>query len=713
MRGAAAPVIGSLVALTGCSAGTTVVPEVPNPLGHPTEILAIGAESSDAPEAIYVIDLRAGAPPLTFDLPRTERRLEAYLLSDGIDELDLDPGLQPLESGDPPREYEAFVADFAPGASIAWAMEPSPTWLTSIRIPNVDAEACIAAGRCFKNGLCRAQCGLDPEPALPMPPEDQMVTCPSAWTEAPIDPEVDFRVCDPGIEAEACPTGQMRLPGETDCADVAPPCGPDEYAPLAMGETGVRVASTGTSGGNGSIGAPFDTITNAAAAANDGDVILVSSGMFEGATLTRPLTIRGACPQRTTIGRLNAQADITVEGTTLHGLAASADATLRRVVVAGGANVAIVASSTLTLDRIALHGDYAVGIDARELMSATDVYVAGPTTGIVVAGDATLARGRVRAEQEAVLVQGAATLREVTLAGSFGLDSEGGIVVLRVAAIQATVGARFDGGIATLEDVWIMASRTGIRTDDAEMRATNLAVTDTEESGVAVRTHTSSVTLDGVAMVDLDDTAVLVSRSEARVRNIIVRRAGSGLSSFRAEDFTVDRALLVDIEAVAVSASEFSNATLRDIRVDGAGAGACRMCTGFCVGDDGTATVDRIHVSRVAGAAVGVDRPISASLSNVTVQGTTEGMDCMDASGGAGVVIDGGGITFERFRIEDSARVGLNLENTQGQAGTQRVENGRIVRAQFGLEVLLDGDWAERVVGVDIEDVERALLTPD
>jgi hypothetical protein len=133
--------------------------------------------------------------------------------------------------------------------------------------------------------------------------------------------------CEAVLPATPCPDGQMAVPGDEQCREVAA-CGQGVWGdiPVEAGTVYVDQAYVGASTGSGS--EPFTTITEALAATPARGMIAIAAGSYtEAPTLDRPVRLWGRCPSMVSIDGGSAE-PIYVVGTSeveVHGVAATSN----------------------------------------------------------------------------------------------------------------------------------------------------------------------------------------------------------------------------------------------------------------------------------------------------------------------------------------------------------------------------------------------------
>lgn len=103
--------------------------------------------------------------------------------------------------------------------------------------------------------------------------------------------------CVPILPRTPCGSGQMALPGETSCRDVAP-CESGKWGDIPVDATTEHVDQSYTGGGNnGSSAQPWTTIGAAVTAAQNGAIIAIAQGSYaEAISVSVPVKLWGTCP---------------------------------------------------------------------------------------------------------------------------------------------------------------------------------------------------------------------------------------------------------------------------------------------------------------------------------------------------------------------------------------------------------------------------------
>jgi hypothetical protein len=197
-------------------------------------------------------------------------------------------------------------------------------------------ELALPDGSCFQPGVAACAAGFV---------ADDVGGCSAVLPEAP------------------CPPGQLAVPGETTCHDVAP-CGSTPWgtAPEEPGTQHVDRAYAG-GGSDGSAAKPWTTVQAALGAAVPGAVIALAAGSYdEDVDLGIPVRLWGRCPAMVSIaGTGQAVASIIVRG----------DGTeIRDVAVTGSkVGVGVLGAVGVLVERVWIHDSGGQGIAVSDAAS--------------------------------------------------------------------------------------------------------------------------------------------------------------------------------------------------------------------------------------------------------------------------------------------------------------------------------------------------------
>ncbi|MBI2898512.1 MAG: hypothetical protein HYY06_33480 [Deltaproteobacteria bacterium] len=253
----------------------------------------------------------------------------------------------------------------------------------------------------------------EPEPpASPAPPElPRMTPCPEGWREK-VDPDDAALVtCDPWPEGgrQDCAEDEAHFPGRPRCERIGPPCPEGEWPAEIPEDARVLYVRAGEpAGGDGTRERPLGRIADAVAAADDGDVIALSKGVFdEEVWIDRAVLLLGACVLETRIAPSGAgPAAVTLRA-----------AAVVRDLQIGGAEVGVEMSGaavTAVLDSVVVREATGIGVYAylQARLEATNLVVretAGDTGYGLYASGALVSLERVvidRARIRGLMISG-------------------------------------------------------------------------------------------------------------------------------------------------------------------------------------------------------------------------------------------------------------------------------------------------------------------
>lgn len=167
--------------------------------------------------------------------------------------------------------------------------------------------------------------------------------------------------CEPILPETSCPAGQLALPGETSCHEVAP-CGDGPWGDIPVDETTQYVDGSYAGGGSdGSELSPWTSIQAAVDAAESGALIAVAAGSYPEDVWIGGKAVRiwGRCPSMVEVAGTGAEAAAVVVNN-----AAAGGTEIHQLAVRGSAGgVRVNAAVDVELDRLWLHDLEAHGVD--------------------------------------------------------------------------------------------------------------------------------------------------------------------------------------------------------------------------------------------------------------------------------------------------------------------------------------------------------------
>lgn len=412
--------------------------------------------SGDNSALLIVLSPENQGAPEVFGVERAERlptfaarhgdRLLLFELSGTLEARGLLPGRLPIASTNEgaPLPAPISVHELVPPDTAWRSLEgPMPNRITALRLP--DPGQCTGPNACGRlvdeEVVCERPCPtLTPLRGPPdvAPPQLAAIPCPTGWVATPDDGPG----CRPPPRQLNCPQGQYQPLTSPGCVPIVP-CPPGTDRPLPLGAV-AYVDPNAASGGNGTVGQPFDTIAEAQLAVVRPISLVLTPGDHD---LTAPVldgvTLYGTCPEQTRIigtVRVEAGATVGLDGVTLSD-------TRRSIVTAGSVR--------------------AEGVDARKPVELTGAGTfaarASRLSGLVANMNAT---GRIE-------------LTEVNLSWASTLDGGVALTGNRVAFDAPTRPLRLRGGTRVeLNTAWLEGDADRVTAiwveDEGQLEATGL-----------------------------------------------------------------------------------------------------------------------------------------------------------------------------------------------------------------------------------------------
>ncbi len=158
-------------------------------------------------------------------------------------------------------------------ALCACGSEPDPTPAATPPVGCGSDEVSLPEGGCFSPGVPAAQCGVG------------------------FDTDAEGG-CLPVLPAEACGDGELAVPGDTECHEIAA-CGAGPWGEIPVeGNTQFVDGGYALGDSDGTSERPWATITAAVGAADPGAIVAIASGTYQENVLitAKPLRLWGRCP---------------------------------------------------------------------------------------------------------------------------------------------------------------------------------------------------------------------------------------------------------------------------------------------------------------------------------------------------------------------------------------------------------------------------------
>lgn len=459
--------------------------------------------------------------------------------------------------------------------------------------------------------------------------------CADGWSEVALDG--GGHMCSPwpsGAREECDDPAEVHLPGTEGCAPVGSDCPTGTWPADVSDEGTLFVAPGGT--GDGSRTDPIGSVEEAMQRAEAGDVVMLSAGTWEGqVSITTDVTLRGACPEQTTLtwnaatdpdfGVVSVRdadvviTDLTIADSLAMGVEAdSATVRLEGVVVRGVGNHGIgVSDSALSLDGVKVS---AVSPRSGDDINGDPIYATGASTisgsGIELSTSHRVGlwiEGTSSFELSDLVVFGMSPQASDNTRGAalrFSSTDAEGIIRRVVVEGGSDYGIGTTGsGSMTIEDAWL----SGI----ADSYATGGAF-----GGIGTQ-GPGSFTCAGIVAIDVPYAGVRVLTND-----------GTNTGPFSCEDVVVQ-------QARRATASSFGGVGVVLVRTD-------------------SARLERVLIEDSEGDGVDVEYGEATTLTDITTRRTG-----LLGGSGAGVTVQLAAIaTLERAILEDAPMFGLTVDDS-------------------------------------------------
>jgi len=522
-------------------------------------------------------------------------------------------------------------------------------------------------------------------PAAPM-----LTPCASGFREVLLE-ELDVVVCEPWPPGgrESCGPYEAHFPGEPGCVPIGVACpSAGRFATdLPAGVVVYHVDPEAPAGGDGSLAAPFDTLSLAMRDAGSGDVIALAPGTYDEAPRLRPgVSLWGACPAETllsptttmgSLGAVSSNGEVTVKNLSITGVrfgAAALDVKehviLEGVWIEGAANYDVIAANG---GRVTVRGShlgtpaFVPGLNQQHVLSQTGGRVDLERVEIV---------GAVFAAVTSEEVGSVASLDHVVIRDSLGMPGTGnagrgvGVQYSGRAEVRASV-------IEDVSEIGVIARGAGceVLVEDSVIRRVSA-----QGDGLFGRGFSTQDDASGrIARVFIEETveSALLSLAAAplEIEDVVIRRvAPSPLGDFYGlgvavtnSDFTIRRAIIAQTQTGAINIQGALTASIFDARVmDTEGEVAeGRFGRGLNAFLGAAVTVERLAISRVRDVGIFLTGA-SATMTDVRVEGVEEQRcaetTCSERPNGIGIgAYDEATVTIERFSVATSALAGIQV----------------------------------------------------
>jgi hypothetical protein len=222
--------------------------------------------------------------------------------------------------------------------------------------------------------------------------------------------------CIPVLPAAICPAGEMAVPGETNCREVAP-CGPAPWGDVPVGANTQYVDGSYIDGdSDGTAAKPWSNIQEGVNAAEDGAVVAIAEGVYSQpvSSFGRVVALWGRCPALVTLQSATAEAPISINdsGFEVHTLA----------IQGTDLGVFVFDSEDVVLDRLWIHDTGAEGVFVASIGEPTSATL----TGSLLENNASVGMVTLsaRVDVDGSVIRRA--LQQGTMQGGRGINAEDG-----------------------------------------------------------------------------------------------------------------------------------------------------------------------------------------------------------------------------------------------------------------------------------------------
>jgi len=319
--------------------------------------------------------------------------------------------------------------------------------------------------------------------------------------------------CTPVLPDGVCPDGQMAIPGEAACREVAP-CGSDPWGDIPVdADTQYVDGSYPGTDSDGSAERPWTTISAAISAASSGALVAIAAGTYseDVAVVGKGVRLWGRCPKLVgvrgqTVG--NPAVDLRAGGAELRGVA----------VTGPGLGVAVTNAKDVVVDQVWIHDTGDIGAyfsialgPAAARLSGSLVEAAGGF-GVYVDGAELTMESSVSRESHATAMgpgTGLSCLDSLQKGSPCKLTVSGSLIeqVMGVGLMVGASEATIDGSV--IRDVEVDENKAGgfglevIHNPNNDPGTATMRASVVERTrGMGISTYGSSLTLDATAVLD-------------------------------------------------------------------------------------------------------------------------------------------------------------------------------------------------------------------
>jgi hypothetical protein len=347
------------------------------------------------------------------------------------------------------------------------------------------------------------------------------------------------RGCSVVLPADPCGPGQMAVPGETSCHDVAP-CADGQWGDIPVDATTQYVDGSFSGTSDGTRAKPWTRIFDAVSAAKGNAIVAIAAGSYpEDVVVKQPLRLWGVCPAKVEIK------GVALQPTAVSFVTGSSGGELHAVTVRGPMGAVGVSGATdVVIDHVWIHAVANRAIDIENAFGETSAIITDSLFegahkfGVYASGSTlTLERTVVRATQP---------IADGTFGRGVEVEDFGGVrgnVTLRGSIVEQSheVGV---GVIAS--DVTIESSVVRDTQARASDHTFGRGIDALQDAG-----HRATLTVRGSIVANNAEVGILVSGADATIEATMItdgqpRPSDSTLGrGVGAQDFSGQRGNLV------------------------------------------------------------------------------------------------------------------------------------------------------------------------
>jgi hypothetical protein len=310
--------------------------------------------------------------------------------------------------------------------------------------------------------------------------------------------------CEPVLPVEACPEGQMAIPGETECHEVAP-CGTGTWGDIPIEPDTVFVdGAYADDDSDGTEDKPWKTVQEGIIDAPKGAIVAIAAGVYpeEITIASQWKRLWGRCPSMVTIEGFtpdSAAVVVVADGSELHGLG----------VTGSGIGVYFAGAQNASFDRIWLH-------DTGSAAAVADGDAAVTVRGSLIERSTGTS---VQVQKGSALTIEGSVVRDILPAAN---DQSGRAVEAFAGALRSSVTVR-TSLIERASDTGLFFNKADVLIEDVAVRDMAPVAGATYGVGIALAAQLSNVTVRGSTIERAYTTGIELTGSQATLERVTVK----------------------------------------------------------------------------------------------------------------------------------------------------------------------------------------------